>query len=520
MKLRGSTVVLSHDGTRLSAVWGDIRKERVRVAGWLHAQRPEDVDANDTSAVGEWIGATLREAGCSARACVIAIPRASVVLKRLSFPSTDETGEGDLASMVQFQMSRQLTMPLHGAAIDFVRLGEATASESKSSSIAVLAAALPGDHVTWCKEIAKAAKLRVRSVALRGEGSAALFAQISYTEGGAVLGLSVTPHGVELGVIEEGRVAFSRAADLPAPKAVQDWGDFGERVAIEAKRTRIAYRGTGEAPDLVCVGILGDDALAASVGKSVGEALSLPWHEVRFPQAIDIAGEMDNATRAGLAPLIGLMLGAAIGRPTYDFANPRRASDTAAPLRQAMLAAALGIIIFGGGAFVVADQQLRALQARRDTAYENAISYQDKYLRQLRSQARLAHLEKMREARVDWVEHLAYLSDSMPPAEQARLDTISGAIRSSVRIFERGTTDRPKSLQSADWMLTRGIDFSLSGQASPDVSSDLRADLVASEVYEAQTRGPDAANRFEYLLTARASSPQEVLARKKEGAQR
>lgn len=518
MKLRGNLAVLSHDGRRLSAVWGSVQREHVRVRGWLTSERPTDIDASDADAIGEWVGHSLKEAGCSIRQCVIAVPRASVVLKRLSLPSLVEGTAGDLAGMVHLQMARQLTMPLHGAAIDYVRLGvEAQEDDEERRATEVLAAALPGEHVTWCRTLAKSARLRLRSVALRGEGSAALFAQLSYTQGGPVLGVSVTPQVVELGIVSEGRVVFSRAIDIAPPTGVEDWREFAERVAVEAKRTRVGYRGAGETRDLVCVAVLGDDSLAASVGKTLGEELDLPREAVRFPNAVELPSDMDGATRAGLAPLIGLMLGAAINRSTYDFANPRKAPDTRASLRQAALAAALGLIIFGGGGWVVADQQLQSLQAKVEGAQTSASSYAEAYLRQRRAEARVDHIEKLREKRIDWVSHLAYLSQSMPPAEQARIESITGAVKTAAvgfrAIGKDGEYLDATSLQDGSWIKVSRLEFTLSGNAAREVANKFRDDLVASAVYTTSTRGADVFNKFEYLLSTSAASPQDVLGR-------
>ncbi len=514
MKLRGNLAVLNYDGQRLEAVWGAVHKDHVRIRGWVSGERPRDVEGGDAAAVGLWVGRTLKEAGCATRQCVIAVPRASVVLKRLSFPAMTEGAEGDLAGMVQLQMARQLTMPLHGAAIDYVRLlaGARGAGEA-STSTDVLAAAMPGEQVTTCRDLAKSAKLRLRSVALRGEGSAALFAQLSYTQDGPVLGVSVTPQGVELGVVSEGRVVFSRAVDIAPPEGVEDWRAFAERVAIEAKRTRMGYRGAGEARDLVCLAVLGDDSLAASVGKLLGEDLDLPWEAVRFPNAVELPSEMDGTTRAGLAPLIGLMLGAAIDRPTYDFANPRKAPDTAASVRQAALAAMLGLVIFGGGGWVIADQQLRALEAKVGQSKGNAESYAERYLKQRRAEVRVDHIAMLRQPSVDWVSHLEYLSELMPPAELARLESINGSVKTAVafRAQKDGEYADAKTLQEGEWAKTGRVEFLVSGSAERPIANTLRDDLVASRVYTLATQGADVPDQFKYELTSTAVRPEDVL---------
>lgn len=513
MKLRGNLVVLCHEGERLSAVWGTVQKDRVRVRGWLAAEQPKGIDASDTEKVGDWVASSLKEAGCKARACVIAVPRASVVLKRLTLPAAASGREGDLAGMVQLQMARQLTMPLQGAAIDYVRLNSPESGGGDGDPTELLAAALPGDYVAHARGVAKKAKLRLRSVALRGEGSATLFAQLSYTQDGPVLGVSVTAQGVELGIVAEGRVVFSRAVEIKPPTELAGWAAFTQRVAVEAKRTRVGYRGTGESGDIVCIAVLGDDAMAESVGKSLGDELGLPWQTVRFPNAVELPSEMESQARAVLAPLIGLMVGAAIDRSTYDFSNPRKAPDTSAQLRQAVLAAAFGFIIFGGGGWVIADQQLRALNGRIKSTKEQSNTLAMQYIRQLRAEARVNHIEKLREPSVDWLDHVYYLSQALPPAELARLESLSGVGRSGVGFFtvgEGGAMSEAKTLQGGQWVASGGASFTLAGAATREVADELRADVVADNVYELSTRGADVAGKFEYVLKTSGKKPMAV----------
>ncbi len=510
MKVRGNLVVLCHEGERLSAVWGTVQKERVRIRGWLAAEHPAGIDGGDPEAVGRWVQSALKEAGCNAKACVIAVPRASVVLKRLTLPAVSSGRDGDLAGMVHLQLARQLTMPLQGAAIDYVRLNPSEDGAKTAESTEILAAALPGDYVANARGIAKNARLRLRSVALRGEGSATLFAQLSYTQDGPVLGVSVTARGVELGIVAEGRVVFSRAVEIRPPTDVDGWGAFTQRVAVEAKRTRVGYRGTGESADIACIAVLGDDALAESVGKTLSDELGLPWQTVRFPNAVELPSEMDSQNRAVLAPLIGLMVGAAIDRPTYDFSNPRKAPDTSAQLRQAVLVAAFGLIIFGGGGWVIADQQLRSLNSKIKGAKEQSRTLTMQYVRQLRTEARVNHIEKLREPSVDWLDHVNYLSQTLPPAELAKLDSLGGIARSSVGFFapgEEGGFTEAQSLQGGQWIKSGAVDLTLAGTATREVADELRADLVAGKLYELSTRGADVAGKFEYVLRASGKEP-------------
>lgn len=311
-------------------------------------------------------------------------------------------------------------------------------------------------------------------------------------------------------------MVFSRAVEIVPPEGVEGWKAFADRIGLEAKRSRMGFRGAGETKDLVCVAMLGDDSLAASVGKALSEELDLPWEAVRFPNAVEIPSGMDGPTRAMLAPLIGLMLGAAINRPTYDFANPRKAPDTAASMRRAALAATLGLIIFGGGGWVIADQQLHSLQAKVRQVQQDHKKFANQYLHQLRTEARIDHIEKLREPAVDWVAHLAYLSEAAPPAELARLESITGSIKvSAVRFgdYTDGVWADAKRLADGKWTKTSSVEFVISGSAGREVANNFRDSLVASDLYLTSTRGADVAGKFEYILTARAVSPKDVAKR-------
>jgi hypothetical protein len=193
-----------------------------------------------------------------------------------------------------------------------------------------------------------------------------------------------------------------------------------------------------------------------------------------------------------------------------------------AALRQAALAASLGLIIFGGGGWVFADQQFNSLNAKVEDAQNDQRRYVSRYLHQLRAEARANHIDALREGNVDWVSHLEYLSQSMPPADQARLELVTGGVDTSVgflAIDENDEYESAKTLQGGSWIKSSLIKFSIAGEATREVSDALRADLVASEVYLASTRGADVFRKFDYDLTTSAASPQEVLSKEEDQEQ-
>jgi len=187
-------------------------------------------------------------------------------------------------------------------------------------------------------------------------------------------------------------------------------------------------------------------------------------------------------------------------------------------MRQAALAAMLGLIIFGGGGWVVADQQLRALRGQVVASKTNATAYADRYLKQMRAEVRVEHIEAILRPSVDWVGHLAYLSELMPPPERARIESITGSVKSAVEFVteQDGEYTDAKTLAEGEWIKTGRIEFAVAGSAARPVANTLRETLIASKVYTTATRGPDVADKFEYQLVSTAVTPREVLSTKPE----
>ena len=67
-----------------------------------------------------------------------------------------------------------------------------------------------------------------------------------------------------------------------------------------------------------------------------------------------------------------------------------------------------------------------------------------------------------------------------------------------------------KTLQGGQWVASGGASFTLAGAATREVADELRADVVADNVYELSTRGADVAGKFEYVLKTSGKKPMAV----------
>ncbi|HRQ72315.1 MAG TPA: hypothetical protein PLU35_04720 [Phycisphaerales bacterium] len=501
---RKSSVVLSLDRDGVIAVWGEVSGGRVQVKAWVNARLPREIDGSDASAVGAWLRQTLRDAGITARAAVFAVPRANVVLKRLSLPRPSEPlpdgrgsfeDESDLAGMVALQMSRQLTMPMQGAVIDFLPIDLPDGTETT-----VLAGALPGDQVTWCRSVAKAAGLRVKGIHLRGEGAAALLAELSHRQDGALIGVAIAGDTVELVVIEEGRLVSSRGVDVPTG----DDPAFAQRLAVEAKRTWMSYRGTRDSAEVECVAVLGSGARVEAVGAACGRELELPWSRVGLPGMVDLPEELRRAEAVlPLVPLIGLFVGQLASREWLDFANPRRAPDRAARVRQAALLGVFAVIVVGGGSYVWGLNRLAALDGRIAAEKARNEKLVERYSQHVRQKARLEHLERWSGFGVDWLAHLEWIGDQAPADGSALVDQIDASLEASVAF-----ASRERQYTTGKWSQQQESRFRLQGRSQQRTAADeLRGRLVADRVYRVDTTGPDVPNRFDFTLVTGLARP-------------
>ncbi|HYE01750.1 MAG TPA: hypothetical protein VD963_00805 [Phycisphaerales bacterium] len=503
-------VALDLENNRLVAVGGAVEGGQLRLIGWTIADRPATMAAEEAPDFGAWIAAELKRAGLWAAArrggIVFAVPRAEVVLKRIGLPGA-VTG-AELPSLVRLQMLRQLTVSGESAAIDFIPLdlparpARGTPAESRTS--AVLAGALQGDRLAWRQSLARAAGLKVARVGLRSEGAAALLAEGAQRRGGATLGIALGGGSAELLVVEEGQLVFARATDLFRTEPGGDAEGFAQRLAVEAKRTLMSYRGNPEAAPLEAVVVLGADETARLVAERCEEALGLRAHTTDYPAFVAAPRTMPPGARTALAPLVGLLAEPVTGRPVLDFAAPRRAPDVAAARRQRALLAAAALVILGGSGATLARLDLARRQDELDQLKAGWAESAPRHAAYLRARARLDHLRQFVASEADWLAHLEELSRAMPDTRLAVLDRLDATGRVEV-VFK---PKERRQLPGGSWETRfRGL-IQLSGSASRrDVADALRARLVQDQRYTLQTRGADTPDRFDWVLVTASPRP-------------
>ncbi len=499
MGAKGEYSVLELDGTRLTAITATMHSSRVEVRRWLSAFRPETVPADNPKAIGEWVGSEFERAGLPKGKVVLAISRGDIVLKQLSLPANAELTEADLSNMVRLQMSRQLTMGLDGAAIDYAVVGEELTGGSKST--AVLAGAMPAERVAWCRQVVSAAGLKLSRIGLRSFGAASLLAELSQRRAGPVLGIAVGASSTEFVVVHDGRMLFARAADVPRPTQRDEIDSFAERLSVEAKRTWMSFRSGRSIAEVEVAAVIGEGDLAKRVAERCAAGLSCSPDTVTVPPGVTLPDHMPEGERAIAAPLAGLLLEQVINRPTLDFANPRRAPDRYLRQRQIALVATLGVIVFGGFGFVTAKRTLRDLESKRADLQSAEASLRKKADEALAMEARATHLAMWKESRPDWLRHFA---EAALPAGRCVLDDFTGSLRSDVSFVPK----KGASFPSGEWVPANVISLKLAGtQRGGDGVGSYRETLLERGIYDVVSSGPDMPERFALDLSSNKLAP-------------
>lgn len=476
----------------------------LRVRRVLAKDIPDSVQPDDPVSLGEWAGDMLAKAGFPKGKAVFAIPRDQVSLKRMTLPTTDPY---ELPDMVRLSMQRDLPFDPAEAVIDFVPVmvtgvgGAGTDGTPEGSSTVVLVAAIQRRTIDHVQQVARAAGLRIERLSLRCMGLATVVRTLNETTDDnqtAWLGIDVTGDGVELMVLSNGSVRFSRAAEVPH---VTDSRQFADAVVTETRRSWMSYRVVEDAPEISGAFLVGDSAVTGLTHEAIGDLMNVRTEVISEHPRI-IAGEHELA---GTWSLAGLLLEPIVGAPSFDFLKPRKAPDRNARLRQCVLAASGVLLLLAVGAYGLAHRSLSDMRARLAGLTDQVREETPGHYEYEREYWRLQHLERWPEARVNWLEHLVQLERHLPDRSQLVLDGWAGSQRFSGVQFNDRQSDRTKW-----WSVPREIVITVEGEAvSQQIVDAFRQTFVQIAEYQARPAGPDTAGGkrypFPFKLTLRTS---------------
>lgn len=505
MKARICNLAIDIRRDQIRAIEVEPHGEGLRIRTVLAEDVPDHLAEGDADAIGAWMGDKLRRAGFSMNRTCFAVAREHVSLKRLTLPTTDPF---ELPDMVRLSMQRDLPFDPAEAVIDFVPVA------SDEGHTTVLVAAMRSSMVDQIKRTAKAAGLQVDRISLRCMGAGALLRTIradAADDSAAWLGVDITANAVELTVLAEGSVRFSRAA---AVMHLEEVSRFADALITETRRSWMSYRIVEDAPEISGALLMGDRRVTQRIVNAIGELMNVETALLTDHPRIDTRGrDLETAW-----PLAGLLLEPAIGCESFDFAQPRRAADRHARTRQLVLAGVGAALLLITGVCAMAWKDLRGLDAQRSRLESQVQSGRNDFYRTERDQKRLQHLEQWDHATADWLSHLVRLQRDLPDPSRIVLDEWSGSLRFSGAQYDRTAAPEQR------WRAPAEIVITLDGEAvSQTVIDDFRRSFAESSEYRVSTSGPDTQGGRRYLypfkLTLRTNrlAPTEAEAVPEEG---
>lgn len=198
------------DERSLQVVDAHCSRAGVRVLRAVHQPLPAGMNTRDADQLGAFIRRTLSEHRIRTRRVIVDVPRQDVVLNAMSLPggTTDE-----LTAMVHVQIAKELPFTRDRAVIDF-----AAAPEADGGKCAVWVSAARDHVIDHYREVMTAAGLKLERLGLRSYANVAAVTAGGKTDGHIVT-VDVGPAMTEITVLRDGRLAFSRVAQVAVPAA-------------------------------------------------------------------------------------------------------------------------------------------------------------------------------------------------------------------------------------------------------------------------------------------------------------
>ena len=401
---------------------------------------PEDLDLDDTQAVGKFLGLTLKDFSKNAKTSLgrcgvlMSVPRQKAILKPLTLPPG--TNRNEMASMIRFQVEKDLPFAPEKSVIDFtvtshLDLTEPSLGPDETAGISVLAGAVSSDVVEHYQEIAHAAGIKIRRLGLRPYANLkCVDACVRRNEEEMVLSVHITSDETEINVLKGNSLAFCRSALVDVPLGTPDQQAHAvDSVVREIVRSVHSYSSAQHQGEISAVLIAGGTGIETQVLKRVGSKLKIPC------QALSPATAMDLPTQGGAsayAATIGLAIAHQGQALPFDFLNPKRppVQHDAKKIRLVLIATAV-IALFVGvavarGYYIGGLESTLAVHKAEEEKYKKATKGHTSLSR------RCKNVDTWLKARKIWHDHLGLISQLAPSCEDLY-------IRSSFKTDRKGT---------------------------------------------------------------------------------
>ena len=401
----------------------------------------EGFDLENPKEVGEWIGKQLKALRLVPGTVVMAARRGEAVLKELLLPPLKDAGE--MASMVNMRAVRELPFPETDAVIDFTvtkvptkkDLQTARKENSQSGSTTdikahIVVAAVRRETVNRYLTITESAGLTLTGLGLRPLASfRALKACVPEINSNAVALISVRRHEVDVDILIDGRLVFSRelSVNLENPEDMAEAAGHGciKNAAKEIIRCLHSYEGSEVFKPMEHLFVAGGTGLEDNLRDIIQDQTGIDCKRMPPPSGIRLPkGRETDATRALTA--LGLALSFVDERGlAVNFLAPkrpelRRNRGRTMWLLSIVMLQALVFFLFGARSKLAEKYEGELSGAGGLIPTYSTLAKQEKDIgRWTRKSADT--IKSWHGANRHWLEHVAFLSSVIPQCDQIYL---------------------------------------------------------------------------------------------------
>jgi Tfp pilus assembly PilM family ATPase len=447
-------------------VFGHARRQSTVVS--LHSVAiPAEVNASDAAAVGAFLKPAIEKLGLAGASAWMCVGRGQAILKSLGLPVGADSSE--LASMVQFQVAKELPFSADEAVSDFI-VGSHWdgGADAPAAGEAVLAAAVRLPVIDAARQLCDQAGLRLARLGLRPWANLrAVYRVLNLSAGQRVLLVDITNDQIEIDVMCDRGLEFSRSATRPAGGPEGDDKDAAvSRIVTEVVRSLQSVSAMGQAAALSVSMVSGATGLEVGVAMALAERLKVAC-ELFDPAAGFAVARSPEVTAFGA--VLGLTAHEQDEPFALDFLNPKRPvapRDTRRIMVFAAGAAAAVLLLgtlLGRAAYVGAHTDVVAQLQNQN----NELVKRNKDLKVY--DKRLADITNWRGDNVDWLDQLACLTNLLPPPEEVCLSKLD-CVGNQVHMEGRVRDPRVLSGDFAQAMAQAGFEVKNINQKNPVVN--------------------------------------------------
>lgn len=491
--ISGGVLIAVMESGRVTLARARIGRDRtsIEAIGRATLTAASGAGAASVDAAGDALRAALADAGASAGAVVVCVPRAECQLKRLRLPA----GLRDEEVLGSVTLQLQRATGGDGSVVDFARVGPGEGGE-----VVVLAASMPGERVEWYKGVAARAGCRLKALTPTAVG----VGEWGAGSRGAAMVVAVDDAGGEMVVVEHGAAALARTIERASAAGE---GAPGEGAMIEIQRTMAAVLG-GSTPMVLDEVLVPDVAGLSEVPEGIGGA-DVPVRRVSPPSRVGITSEAAaRATGPGGAAIIGLASVLGRGALPLDFVHPTRPVDVGARVRRRALLVVLAMILAIGPMIMLMRRDLESKRRSAADLSEQVETLRTRYNAFVMDESRLNHLRQARATGIDWLAHLRFVTSELPIDSGLTLDSLAAVAGPADVQFVPGSG--AGAVTQGKWRATPSGKIQMRGSTlRREAANDLRSRLLEAEVYKVESTGRDVPDRFAFdLSTAMVRPPQ------------